>query len=462
MIKIAIIGSGPGAAVVCRELSKYDVYLEVFEAGPNIDQSEVAPFSTEEIDQKYEGSGTTAIWGNKIINYGAAKCFGGGSEINAGLYYRTPKIKIDFWANKFKKNIKDVFNSKSFQDFENLMSVSYSPNYAPKASKRFIQGAKTLGLKAIEVPRWVKYTKSSKGFSSFRQSMQEVVWKKLSGKIKINTNCSVKKIIKNVDSVTIKVESQKGTTEFSFDYLFICAGAIHTPYLLMRSGLIKNRFSTPLSFHPTVKVIAKFDQSMKDEYFKVPSHQIKIKGRNIGIGVSITNPMLIRLSMVGAGFSSKEIKNENGKYGLYYCMTESDSGRVLNIPGLKEPLPVHYLNREKKQALADGVNILKSILYNAGATEVRLVGNKNILRKEHCYDFKQINKSEMMTIHLMSSCPIWNKKSPISDSGSVEGSKRIFIADSSLIPDALGVNPQGTVMILSKHIVEKFIKKNIS
>ena len=165
--------------------------------------------------------------------------------------------------------------------------------------------------------------------------------------------------------------------------------------------------------------------------------------------------------MVSLGLSADEIQNEYKKYGLFYCMTESNSGRILNIPGLKEPFPIHFLNKEKKKILANGANTLKNILYHAGATEVRLVGNKNILNKEEHIDLKKINKSEMMTIHLMSSCPMWCKKSSITDDGSLESSKRIFIADSSIIPDALGVNPQGTVMIFSRYIVDKFIRKNL-
>ncbi len=459
MSKIAIIGSGPGASVVCRELAKYDVDITVFEAGKEIDQAEITPFSTKEIDEKYEGSGTTALWGNKIVNFGAAKCFGGGSEINAGLYYRTPGEKIADWAKITNRDLANCFKSEDFEEFEKLLNVCYSPDSPPKIASKFIEGAKVIGFDAIEVPRWVKYQKTENGYKSYRQSMQEVVWKKLKNRIKFKFETFVEKISHNPGSLTLYFRQKNHLKEAVFDYLFVCAGAIHTPYILMRSGLLQSRFIAPLSFHPTVKVLAKFDHRVDDNYLKVPSHQIKLNGKDIGLGVSITNPELVKVSMIGIGLLSDEIEHEYRKYGLYYCMTKSDFGNVLNLPGLEEPFPVHYMKKKQKALLAEGVNKLKDILYSAGATEVKLVGSNALFRQgDICYT-KHISKSDMLTIHLMSSCPLWVQKSPISKDGHLKKCDRIFVADSSIIPNALGVNPQGTVMILSKHIVTKFIEK---
>ena len=71
--------------------------------------------------------------------------------------------------------------------------------------------SKSINLKAIEVPRWVKYSKKSYGFNTIRQSMQEVIWKKISKNIKVHTNCKIEKISKNHNSVTLHSKNTNKT-----------------------------------------------------------------------------------------------------------------------------------------------------------------------------------------------------------------------------------------------------------
>ena len=66
-----------------------------------------------------------------------------------------------------------------------------------------------------------------------------------------------------------------------------------------------------------------------------------------------------------------------------------------------------------------------------------------------------------MTIHLMSSCPLGAKISPIDKFGTLKKDCRILIADSSIIPSVLGVNPQGKVMALANFVSKKYIERDL-
>ena len=72
----------------------------------------------------------------------------------------------------------------------------------------------------------------------------------------------------------------------------------------------------------------------------------------------------------------------------------------------------------------------------------------------------KISDLDLMTIHLFSSCPIGeNKKLCAANSfGKVYGESNLYINDSSMLPTAPSVNPQGTIMAIARRNVLNFIK----
>jgi len=57
-----------------------------------------------------------------------------------------------------------------------------------------------------------------------------------------------------------------------------------------------------------------------------------------------------------------------------------------------------------------------------------------------------------MTVHLFGSCPLGQAVDPW---GQVIGG--LYINDGSLLPGALGVNPQGTIMAVARRNIQHFL-----
>ena len=72
-------------------------------------------------------------------------------------------------------------------------------------------------------------------------------------------------------------------------------------------------------------------------------------------------------------------------------------------------------------------------------------------------------KSYLSSVHLFGSCPIGenkklNKEICVANSyGKLNNCENIYLADASIIPEALGVNPQATVMGLSYRVADYFL-----
>jgi choline dehydrogenase-like flavoprotein len=69
--------------------------------------------------------------------------------------------------------------------------------------------------------------------------------------------------------------------------------------------------------------------------------------------------------------------------------------------------------------------------------------------------------TDLMTIHLFSSCPMGENKSlcAANSFGKVHDMENLYIADASLLCTAPGVNPQGTIMAIARRNALAFLRK---
>jgi choline dehydrogenase-like flavoprotein len=154
------------------------------------------------------------------------------------------------------------------------------------------------------------------------------------------------------------------------------------------------------------------------------------------------------------------------KMAIYYAMTNAaGKGAVKALPVYKDPLVQYGITQEEKQHLAEGLKKLCELLFAAGAE----VLYPSIAGSSPLHSMEDVNKlpasipaatSNLMTIHLFSSCPMGeNRHVCATDSyGKLHGVEGLYINDASLLPTALGVNPQGTVMAFALRNIDHFIK----
>ena len=97
-MKIGIIGSGPGGLTVAKILTDQGFQVSIFEKGKFFSQRDgPTPYSVSEMDKKYKDKGVTVALGKVNVNSAEGGCFGGGIEVNAGLYHSTPNFILKDW-----------------------------------------------------------------------------------------------------------------------------------------------------------------------------------------------------------------------------------------------------------------------------------------------------------------------------------------------------------------------------
>src|SRR5262245_66342414 len=129
-------------------------------------------------------------------------------------------------------------------------------------------GAGRLGLKTIEVPRWFKYSQMrgpNNVARGIRQSMTETfVPAAQAAGCRIVPGVRAEKLERAGTHWQVRAVRQGDALAIGTEAVFVCCGAIETPARLSRSRIKKN-IGNSLAFHPTVKVVAVFQDEINGE-----------------------------------------------------------------------------------------------------------------------------------------------------------------------------------------------------
>lgn len=457
--EILVIGSGPGGAVTACTLSEAGRDVLVIEEGSSLAVESCRPFSVEEMELKYRNGGLTFALGAPKINYVEGKVVGGGSEVNAGLYHRTPAPILERWAKEFQlraSSEKEML--PHFEECERDLSVSLSSEPFAPSSLKLKEGTERLGWKVIEAPRWYK--------GAERQSMSRTLIPRTlqaGGKLLSDTRVLSLKQVQNAWEVRVK-NKDGATTTVSAQHVFVCAGAIQTPGLLLRSG-IRHNIGKSFQLHPTIKVFAEFEDDVNFEGMGVPVHQVKEFSPDMSFGCSISSPPFLALGLLDHPGGGLNLQERWKKMATYYAMiTPTGKGTIRSVPGFGDPLVQFKLSTRDHENLVIGLKRLSLALLQAGAKRLYpSVYNLPVASSSADVDAwassMSLKRASLMTIHLFSSCPMGeNKKVTAVDSfGRVHDLSGLYISDASILCTAPGVNPQGSVMAFAKRNALKFL-----
>jgi choline dehydrogenase-like flavoprotein len=471
--EIVVIGSGPGGAITGCLLAEAGREVILVESGPFLTLEECPQFTRDEMERKYRNGGITAALGRTKVAYVEAHCVGGGSEINAGLYHRTPEDILDAWRRQFQLEAAGWADMvPHFEACERDVSVSCLPGAAPAASLKLHDGAALKGWKCLEVPRWFKYRSDGPGLhQGEKQSMTRTfIPRALKAGCRLVPNVRARRLQRCrgrwiVDAEQILPDGRRSRHRLRCKSLFLSCGAIQTPMLLQASG-IAPLAGRSLHMHPTVKVVARFPEAINSGNLGVPVHQVKEFAPRLSFGCSISGVPHLSLAMLDHPRHAGDVADAWPHMAIYYAMITGGGGSVRRVPGHGDALVRYVLGEADMRDLADGTRKLCELLFGAGAEALYPTVNgapplAGIDDLERVADPLPEGRTSLMTIHLFSSCPMGeDKRRCVADSfGRVHGQQDLFIADASLLCTAPGVNPQGSVMAFARRNALHFLDR---
>lgn len=465
--EIAIIGSGPGGAITACLLAEAGRDVLLIEEGSNLPLESCAPFSLEEMSQKYRNGGLTAAFGKPKIQYVEGRCVGGGSEINSGLYHRTPPEILEKWQKEFEvKNLTEQDLLPHFEACEQAVNVCSLPGKPPVASLKLHEGAVRLGWQSLEVPRWFRYEENTVPQGTKQSMTKTFIPRALKSGCKLLAETRINTLHQNGNNWILKgyCTSPLSSIEIQAETVFVCCGAIQTPALLRRSG-IKHNIGNSLKMHPTVKIVGQFDEEVNSINMGVPVHQVKEFSPRFSFGCSISSPPYLAVAMSDHPQFSQEVQKNWQTMAIYYAMiTGEGSGTVRNLPFFRDPFVQYRLTPQDLKDLSQGLQKLSKLLFESNA-KVLYPSLSNYSPLTHPKDIQNIPEklppaqTNLMTVHVFSSCPMGEnlQKCAVDSFGKVHGYDNLYIADGSLLCTAPGVNPQGSIMAIAHRNALQFL-----
>ena len=251
----------------------------------------------------------------------------------------------------------------------------------------------------------------------------------------------------------------------------LAAGARHTPGILKRSHLRARQIGRNLTVHPNAKVVGIFEQKVYPWRGTHQAHQIHdFLDDGLLIGYAVPPPGILATALPGIGPQSAELMALYDHMFPVGCLVEdTSSGRV--VLGLdREPQMLYSLSQHDTETAHEGVAKICELLFAAGAKRC-LLPFADFAEIRSPDDVAKIRSRpldprglELMTVHIMGSARM--ARSP--DEGATDAFGRVFdvpglsVADASLFPSPVGVNPQETIMALATRNARRWLEDGLT
>ncbi len=455
--KFIVLGSGPSGAVTALELEKkYPGEVLLIERGlhnsiPN------TKHPGEEFIKKWYRGGINSTYSLDMIAYSSGACFGGGSEINSGLYHEPDEEFLQKWGDEYgTKNL----SKESLEPFVKKVEALTTKQTSEKTlfSSKFEEGARHSSNEYSYLPRFLNE-------NGHRNSMSETLLKdyiQRNGKVKLEHE--IHKIYYKDKKWFLKSKDRK--TVYSCESLFICCGSVFTNNLLLKSRIInKNKkYLKRFKFHPMIKVIASYDEELQEINDDIAADQnIEFYPKFI-IG-NASSSLQFLISSFQKNIFIKEFIFENWKKMKVFHTTFSlGVGRIYNLPLFKDPILTYYLSKSDKKKLYEGFLQTMSFIKSTNATTlIPVKDNLSYNPKENKSDLvinsiKDIKGFQLSSVHILGGVTMGENINCIANSyGKVFDTNGLYVNDSSLINTPLLKNPQGTVMAIAYRNINNFI-----
>lgn len=250
----------------------------------------------------------------------------------------------------------------------------------------------------------------------------------------------------------------------------LAAGARHTPGILKRSRLRARAIGRNLTVHPNAKVVGVFDEVVNPWRGTHQAHQIHdFLEQGILIGYAVPPPGILAGALPGIGEEHAAIMSLYNHMFPVGCLIEDTSTGTVVLGPDRQPHMLYSLSRRDTETTHEGVAKICELLFAAGARrcllpfadlgEIRSLDEIARIRRRR----PDPHGIELMTVHIMGSA----RMASDGERGATDAFGRVFdlpglyVADASLLPSPIGVNPQETIAALVTRNVRRWLEADL-
>jgi len=455
---VMIVGAGVSGSFIGWYLAEKGVKCLILEAGSYFHAGNY-PRNERDTNSKFYWGGGLEFNTHASIGLLRPKAVGGGSIVNQALLDRFDANALDSWKNRSGV---DYFTQKALEKYydivdEELVSQEIPAKYRNGNAEVFEQGFKNNGYKCAPLIRAQKDCKYEDGNDCIeclggcridsKQSTPVTVLKKAMDK-----NLEV---VPDFDVTDMQVENsgarvsgtftngEKG--EFSARKLVLAGGSIGNTRLLKQSGFKNPIIGSGFYTHPQHMILAEYDREInaqKGAFQAFKSDDENFRRDGFKLENVYAAPVAIAMLLPGIGTKHQDVMERYANLACIEVAIRDTNPGSIKINKAGKPVISKSLNKLDKTRLRKGTEAIYNIFNSTGARQI-------------------IPGILPIGLHLMGGCAMGLDagNSVVNADFQMHENPNVYIADSSIFPDAPGINPSMTIMALSVKAAETILQK---
>jgi len=483
---VVIIGSGAGggaAASVLSSLCAQGLRVALLEQGPRFRDDE---FNGQEIEmaQKLYADGGGFLTRDRSMTLAFAHAYGGSTVVYTGTSLVMRRSVINRWAvpgleyrdiaqraEKYKQqNNVHLLPDDEINDNNQLFRKGCEAlDYRVEQFPINLRGCRGSGLCNLGCPNQAKQGTNRVQLPAAEKAGVQVI-----------TRCEVNRIEDRTIHATVHPagdfgeppEWEPGQYRIQARVIVLCAGAVNSPAIMMRSGMqaelpaLGRYFTTQpalilVAEHP--EQISNFDGHPKSYYCDTFEESDRFL-----LETCMYFPFTTAKNLAGFGDDPTRLLNAYQKLQMILVLALDPSLRSnrVTIDGEGRPVVDYTIGEPVIRSFISAMRASARVFFAAGAERVHAPAAEKffieqadaeqidrLISRRHF----QLGRLSISAAHLMGGCRMGaGRSSSVTNSwGQVHGLPWLYVADASLFPQAADINPYLTIMAFADRVAER-------
>jgi choline dehydrogenase-like flavoprotein len=468
---VAIVGSGAGGAAAAVALAEAGLEVVVIEAGENLDRDSYPSDPLAAIAALYRDAGLTVAEGLPPIPVPVARAVGGTTVINSGTCFRAPAEVLEGWRERFGIGWAGDLDSRYAAAEEMLRVAPVDTERMGRNGQLAMEGAAAIGASGGPISRnagsCVQCSSCPLGCPIDAKRGMHVSYlpRAVAAGARIRAGIEAERLLLDGRravgvACTTAGNGRRRLTVRARRAVLVAAGALGTPELLLRSGLRGSHLGRNLHIHPACWVGARYPEEVRGWEGVMQSYYVdEWEPRGILLEATFTPLAFGGAWLPGVGSAHQRAILDFASVGsIGVHLSDRSSGKV-GLANEGSVRAAYRLSSEDAARLRFGIARAAEIHFAAGATEVYPnIARAGTLRPGDLARFEaasfrpaelRLEAFHPMGTARMAADPADGVCAP---DGAVHGFEGLYVADASLFPTSLGVNPMMTIVAFADRV----------
>ncbi len=481
-----VVGSGAGGSIAAAVLAESGATVVILEEGGHFTRKDFNMQESWAYPTLYQEHGNRATDDLSIMIL-QGRSVGGGTTVNWGSSFRTPEATLALWAARHGVvGIDAATLAPHFAAVEERLSIRQgNPDDVNANNRKLLEGARKLGWQPELIRRSVKgcarlgYCGMGCPIDAKQGALITYVPDALAAGANLFTNVRAKLVETDrgraravVGEVLDPGPDRPTGRRFVVHVrrgIVLAGGAINTPALLLRSkvGNGNDRVGLRTFLHPTVPILAYYDEPIEGFYGapqSVSCHHFTNRGVQVGYFMETPpiHPMLSAIAFPGFGAGHRtalqRISHAQSTIALLIDGHHDDEGGRVTTDRDGRIHLSYPLSPALCEAGADAVKNMARLQLAAGAREIVTLHEDPVSIRSEA-DLSKLdgiafgpNRHTLFSAHQMGGCAMGEDATTavVNSRGRHHELENLWIADGSVFPTSLGVNPQLSIYALAR------------